>query len=274
MTRLARTTSGTPLLGSREGYVPLASAHPDLESVVAALPVAAAGDLDLEGVTAEPTPVASLDLGMPLRDPGSLWGVGLNFGDHAEELKASRPKQPVVFLMPPTAAAGPGGPIRLPGNDFSGKVTAEAELAVVVGRTCRDVSPETAETVIAGYLPVIDVTAEDLIEENARHLTRAKVADTFLVLGSSIVWADAVDRLPDCEIETRVDGESVASAEVSEMRFCPRELVADLSRFVTLQPGDVVCTGTPGAGPIEPGSEVTALVEDVGQVSATVVDGT
>lgn len=274
MTHLARTTSGTPLLGTREGYVPLASAHPDLESVEAALPVAAAGDLDPDRATSEPISVASLDLGPPLQDPGSLWGVGLNFGEHAEETRAARPREPAVFLMPPTAAVGPGGPISLPRGAFPGTVTAEAELAVVVGRTCRDVSPDTAETAIAGYLPVIDVTAEELIEENARYLTRAKVADSFLVLGSSIVCTQAADDLAECGIETRVDGESVASAAVSEMRFEPRELVADLSTFVTLQPGDVICTGTPGAGPITAGSEVTARVEDVGQVSASVVEET
>jgi 2-keto-4-pentenoate hydratase/2-oxohepta-3-ene-1,7-dioic acid hydratase in catechol pathway len=169
-------------------------------------------------------------------------------------------------------------------------VTAEAELAVVIGRTCRGVPVEEVGDVVAGYLPVIDLTAEDVLQRNPRFLTRAKGFDTFLVCGPQIAVLDAgaetdggeetardaepgdtLTDLDDLSVRTIVNEEVVAENTVSNMHASPTELVSFCSRSATLRPGDVISTGTPGASVIEPGDTVRAEVDRVGGVSAPVV---
>ncbi|MUW15455.1 fumarylacetoacetate hydrolase [Halorubrum sp. CBA1125] len=272
MVRLARTTEGTPLLGDEAGFVPLAAADPSLRSIGAALPRAAAGTLpDPAIATAERIPSSDVVFASPLAAYGTLWGIGLNYADHAADLDEDRPSEPASFVKPTTAATGPGGPIRLPPREVSDRVTAEAELAVVLGRTCSGVSAAVADDVVAGYVPVIDVTAEDILERNPRFLTRAKSFDSFLVFGPWIATTDEVDDLGAVRVETVVNGEPRAENRVANMMTGPRDLVAFHSDVLTFEPGDVISTGTPGAHPIEPGDAVTARVSGVGDVSADVV---
>ncbi|WP_048076200.1 fumarylacetoacetate hydrolase family protein, partial [Halorubrum sp. AJ67] len=145
-----------------------------------------------------------------------------------------------------------------------------AELAVVTGRECRSVATADAADVVAGYLPVIDVTAEDVLRRNPRFLTRAKSYDTFLVVGPTIAVPDGDIDLSDVTVTTRVNGEIAAENEVRNMLFPPAEIVSFHSEVMTLRPGDLFSTGTPGAEPIEPGDEVRATVESIGSVSASV----
>ena len=207
----------------------------------------------------------------PLADPGKLLGIGLNYADHAADLDEDSPDEPASFFKPATAATGPGGPVRLPLERESERVTAEAELAVVVGRTCRDLDPAAVPGVVAGYVPVIDVTAEDVLQRNPRFLTRAKSYDTFLVVGPRIVAADGELPPGDLSVRTVVNDDAVAENRVANVHFSPRELVAFHSRVMTLEPGDLISTGTPGAHPVEPGDSVRAEVEGVGTVTANVV---
>ncbi|OYR84154.1 fumarylacetoacetate hydrolase, partial [Halorubrum ezzemoulense] len=140
MKYLARTATGEPLLGDEEGYVPLGAVEPDLETVGDALPRAAAGDLgDVADATANPVPAGDVSFGAPLESFGKLWGIGLNYEEHAGDLDEQRPDEPASFMKPRSVLTGPGGPIRLPPESQSERVTAEAELAVVMGRTCRNV---------------------------------------------------------------------------------------------------------------------------------------
>jgi 2-keto-4-pentenoate hydratase/2-oxohepta-3-ene-1,7-dioic acid hydratase in catechol pathway len=271
MTRLARRSTGEVLVGDGEGFVPLSAADPSLRSVDDALAAATAGLPDPAAATADPIPAADLTFGSPLSDPGKLWGIGLNYAEHAADLDEVRPDEPASFMKPSTAATGPGGPIRLPPTEQSDRVTAEAELAVVIGRTCRNVAPEDATEVIAGYLPVIDVTAEDVLERNPRFLTRAKSFDTFLVFGPWLRTADEFDSLDEIAVRTVVNDEVRAQNEVANMLFDPFELVSFHSKVMTLRPGDVISTGTPGAHPIEPGDEIRAEVDGLGSVNADVV---
>lgn len=271
MTRLARSADGAPVLGRSEGFVPLAAAHEDIQSVRDALPRAAAGALRPNAARATPIPGGDLRFGAPLNPVGTLWGIGLNFAAHAADLEATQPTEPASFIMPPETATGPGGPIRLPPSQHSERVTAEAELGVVIGRTCHDVSEASAESVIAGYLPVIDVTAEDILDRNPRYLTTAKAFDSFLVLGPTILTRDSVDSLEGLEVRTRVNGTTTAHNTIEAMQFSPEQLVAKLSGVTTLHPGDIICTGTPGAAGIDTGDVVRAEVDDVGAVSASVV---
>lgn len=272
MPYLARSATGDPLLGDDEGFVPLPAADPTLTDVAAALRAAPDGLPDPADAPAERVPAADLALSTPF-DPGKLWGIGLNYFDHAADLDETHPDEPASFMKPATAVVGPGGPIRLPPRDVADRVTAEAEVAVVLGRTCKDIDTGDVGNVVAGYLPVVDVTAEDILRRNPRYLTRAKSFDSFLVLGPSVYVPDPSDPDPldGVEIRTIIDDEVIAENDVSHMLHPPDELVRFHSHVMTLQPGDVISTGTPGAGVIEPGDEVRAEVDGVGSVSARVV---
>jgi 2-keto-4-pentenoate hydratase/2-oxohepta-3-ene-1,7-dioic acid hydratase in catechol pathway len=271
MRYLARTADGEPMVGDDEGYVPLSAAAPDAGSVRDALPSVPGSLPDPDAATAPRIPAERLAFGPPLASPGKLFGIGLNYGDHAADLDEDAPGEPASFFKPATAATGPGGPIRLPPAEITDRVTAEAELAVVIGRTCRDVDEADADEVIAGYLPVIDMTAEDVLRRNPRFLTRAKSFDTFLVFGPRIAIPGPGTDLSDVEVRTVVNDEVRARNVVANMHFPPRELVAFHSRVMTLEPGDVISTGTPGAHVIRPGDRVRAEVDRFGSASADVV---
>jgi len=269
--RLARTAEGKLWLGTPEGFVPLSSAVPSLD-MKGALSRAAAGTLpNLGEATAYPVAPEGLSFGAPLKRPGKIWCIGLNFRGHADDLNEDRPEAPGSFMKPATSMVGPGGPIRRPPEDMAGVVTGEAELGVVIGRTCKDVAEDEVDRVVAGLVPVIDVTAEDIFQKNTRFLTRSKSFDTFLVVGPWIETARPVSALGDLEIRTIVDGQVRAADTVDAMSFSPAELVAYHSRVMTLEPGDLISTGTPGAHPIEPGSTVRAEVDGVGNVEAGVL---
>jgi len=271
MRYLARATDGRPLAGDDEGFVPLGAALPGASSVRAALPRATDGLPALDDATAERVPRSGVTLGPVLDRPGKLFGIGLNYADHAADLDEAPPDEPASFFKPATAATGPGGPIRLPPTEETARVTAEAELAVVIGRTCRNVAVADADAVIAGYAPVIDVTAEDVLQRNPRYLTRAKSYDTFLVLGPHLAVPESDAPLDDVEVRTVANGSVVARNAVANMHFSPRELVARHSEVMTLEPGDVISTGTPGARRIAPGDRVRAEVDRIGAVAADVV---
>lgn len=270
---LARSADGKAFLGDENGYVPLAAADPSLSSVEDALRVVPDELPDPTDAPARLRPTAHVTFGTPLSRPGKLFGIGLNYAEHATDLDEVRPDEPASFFKPQTALTGPGGPIRLPPAELADRVTAEAELALVIGRSCSDVSASDVEAVVAGYVPVIDVTAEDVLERNPRFLTRAKSFDTFLVLGPAILVPNdgVLSRLEDSTVRTVVNDEVVAENTVSNMLFSPRELVAFHSRVMTLEPGDLISTGTPGAGVIRPGDSARAAVEGVGSVEADVV---
>ncbi|UHQ98517.1 fumarylacetoacetate hydrolase family protein (plasmid) [Natrinema zhouii] len=272
MKYLARTADGRPLLGDDEGFVPLSAAVPDAETVRDALPRAASGTLpDVDDAPADRVDRAHVRFGPPLSRFGKLWGIGLNYAEHAGDLDEQRPDEPASFLKPNTAVTGPGGPIRLPPTDQSDHVTAEAELAVVIGRECRTVDEASVDDVIAGYFPVIDMTAEDILQRNPRFLTRAKSFDSFLVVGPTIAVPDDPPALEEVTVRTIVNETVAAENEVRNMLFPPREIVSFHADVMTLRPGDLFSTGTPGAEPIEPGDRVRATVETIGAVDAPVV---
>ncbi|WP_418285557.1 fumarylacetoacetate hydrolase family protein [Halorubrum sp. DTA46] len=271
MKYLARTATGDPLLGDDDGFVPLGSVESDLEGVRGALPRAAAGELGtVADATADPVPAADISFGTPLESFGKFWGIGLNYEEHAGDLDEDRPDEPASFMKPSTVLTGPNGPIRLPPKSQSERVTAEAELAVVMGRTCRNVDADSVADVIAGFLPVIDMTAEDVLQRNPRFLTRAKSYDTFLVTGPALAVPEEPLDLDGLSVRTEINGEVEAENEIRNMLFPPAEIVSFHSDVMTLEPGDLFSTGTPGAAPIEPGDEVRAVVESIGSVDAPV----
>lgn len=199
--------------------------------------------------------------------PTKIIAVGRNYVDHAAEMGADVPDEPVIFLKPPTTVVGPMQAIRLPPD--SDEVHHEAELAVVMGKVTRDVAVEDVGPHILGYTGANDVTARDL-QRLDKQWTRAKGFDTFCPLGPAI--DTELDPLEGLSIIGRVNGEIRQSGSTSDMVFGVGELVAYISRIMTLLPGDVILTGTPaGVGPIEAGDRVEVEVEGIGVLMNPVV---
>ncbi|MGY2082261.1 fumarylacetoacetate hydrolase family protein [Blastococcus sp. SYSU DS0539] len=186
------------------------------------------------------------------RRPRKIWGIGLNYVEHAADLKEKAPStEPASFLKPDTAIIGPGEAIRIPPQ--SDRTTAEGELGLVIGRKCRDVDEADAPGVVAGFTTIVDMTAEDILEKNPRYLTRSKSFDTFFSFGPEFVTVDEVPDVDTLEVSTLHNGEVHRRNVVSNMTFRPWWLVAFHSRVMTLLPGDIISTGTPGAVHIRPG---------------------
>jgi 2-keto-4-pentenoate hydratase/2-oxohepta-3-ene-1,7-dioic acid hydratase in catechol pathway len=215
----------------------------------------------LEGATPMRTTYAldDVDLLAPCR-PSKMLCLGLNYRDHAEEMGKPLPEEPVLFLKPATALAGPGQPIVYP--KMAGRVDHEAELAIVIGRRCRSVSPKKVDDVIFGYTCFNDVTARDLQSKDGQW-SRAKGFDTFGVLGP---WVETDPGDPDdLAVTCRLNGEVRQSSRTDQLVFDCRSVVCWASRIMTLEAGDVIATGTPsGIGPMEPGDEVEVEVEGIG----------
>ncbi|MFC6732673.1 fumarylacetoacetate hydrolase family protein [Haladaptatus sp. DYSN1] len=271
MRYLARSADGTVLLGDDEGFVPLAAADSSLQTMGDALQRAPEGLPAPGDARAARIPAEDITFGLPLAPVKKLWGIGLNYADHAADLHEVRPEEPASFVKPPSTATGPGGPIRLPDPEITNRVTAEAELGVVMGRTFSHVDEDEFDDVVAGFVPIIDMTAEDVLEKNPRFLTRAKSFDTFLVAGPWIAVPDSPTELLDSvAVRTVVNDEVIAENTLEGMLFEPPELVSFHSQVMTFEPGDVISTGTPGAGVIEPGDSVRAEVDPVGVLESEV----
>ncbi len=211
-------------------------------------------------------PEASLIYAPLYRRPRKIWGIGLNYVEHAADLSEKAPStEPASFLKPDTTIIGPGDAIRIP--EQSQRTTAEAELGVVIGRTCRNVSEADAPDYVAGFTTILDMTAEDILEHNPRYLTRSKSFDTFFSFGPELVTRDEVDDVEALEVCTAVNGERRRTNVVANMTFRPWWLVAFHSRVMTLLPGDVLSTGTPGAAVIRPGDVATCHIAGLRSLS-------
>jgi 2-keto-4-pentenoate hydratase/2-oxohepta-3-ene-1,7-dioic acid hydratase in catechol pathway len=194
--------------------------------------------------------------------PTKIVCVGRNYPAHAAEHGEAVPEEPLLFFKPPSAVIGPGAAIRLPPQ--SEQVDYEAELAVVIGRRCRDVQPEEAWDYVLGVTCGNDVTARDL-QRRDDHWTRAKGFDTFCPLGPWMVTGLRGEDVADLKVACRVNGELRQAGRTSEMAFSPTELIAYTSAIMTLEPGDVIMTGTPeGVGPLTAGDVVEVAVQGIG----------
>lgn len=197
--------------------------------------------------------------------PTKVVCVGINYRDHAEELKLAIPREPVLFLKPPSAIIGHGASIILPPS--SRQVDYEAELAVVIGRTCRQVKTREAAAYIFGYTCANDVTARDHQRQDGQW-TRAKSYDTFLPLGPYIV----TDLDPgDITVILRLNGVICQKSSTRNLVCGIPELVSFISGIMTLVPGDVILTGTPGGvGPLAGGDLVEVEIGGIGTLSNSV----
>lgn len=197
--------------------------------------------------------------------PGKIVCVGRNYREHAKELGNEVPKEPLLFLKPPSAVISDGQAIQLP--EASTQVEYEGEIGVVVGKRLRRVSPREAAISIRGIVAVNDVTARDL-QRREPQWTRAKGFDTFCPTGTEGAVPADLDSLT---VVTRLNGEERQRATAAEMVFPIPDLLAYASRVMTLEPGDLVLTGTPsGVGTLNPGDEVEVEIVGVSRVRNTV----
>lgn len=198
--------------------------------------------------------------------PSKIVAVGLNYRDHAQEVNLPVPEEPILFLKPPTAVVGPDDPIVYPSG--SERVDYEAELGIVIKKRCRHTPPERAREYVLGYTCVNDVTARDLQRKDGQW-TRAKSFDTFCPVGPCI----ATDIDPNAVgVEAYLNEERVQASNTKQFIFPAEEVVARVSRVMTLLPGDLIATGTPsGIGPMRPGDRIEVRIEGIGSLRNQVV---
>ena len=214
----------------------------------------------------EPAPLDRFTLLAPVR-PSKIVCVGRNYRDHAAELGNEVPREPLLFLKPPSSLLAPGGVVRMPA--LSHRIDFEGELAIVIGRTLRNLGPEEDPApYIRGYTLVNDVTARDLQKTDGQW-TRAKGWDTFSPAGPIV--SDEVDPIVDAlHLTTRLNGEVRQTGSTGDLIFPIPELLRYISAFTTLLPGDLIPTGTPaGVGPMQSGDTVEVSLPGLGTLRNT-----
>ncbi|MFC6825833.1 fumarylacetoacetate hydrolase family protein [Halopelagius fulvigenes] len=197
---------------------------------------------------------------LPPCDPTKIVCIGRNYAKHAEERNEDVPDRPLLFLKPPNALSSHGDTVTLPAGKE--RVEWEAELAVVIGEQCRNVSEEEAMEYVAGFTCMNDISNRDDQSEEQNWI-RGKAFDNSAPLGPVLATPDEVP--DDASIELRVNGETKQDSSIDAFIFSIPELIAEITTYVTLEPGDVISTGTPeGVGPLSDGDTVEVEVEGVG----------
>jgi 2,4-diketo-3-deoxy-L-fuconate hydrolase len=227
------------------------------------------------GVAADVTAEHGLDevtLGPPIPRPGKIVCVGLNYRDHAQETGQPLPEVPLLFAKFPNSITGPESVIEVP--SMTKALDWEAELAVVIGVNARDLPASSALTAVAGYMNMNDVSARDVQIGEGGQWTRGKSFDTFAPTGPYLVTAEEIEDPQDLAVACWVNGETVQSGTTADMIFPVAELIAFISQSLTLEPGDIIATGTPaGVGMarapqlfLDEGDEVVVEVEGLGRL--------
>ncbi|MBM7779933.1 fumarylacetoacetate hydrolase family protein [Arthrobacter tumbae] len=198
----------------------------------------------------------------PVIPRSKVIGIGRNYADHAAELGNEVPPAPLMFLKPNTSVVGPGDPVVLP--SFSDEISYESELAVIIGRICKDVPIERVDDVVFGYTCANDLTARD-IQKTDNQWARAKGFDTSCPIGP---WIETELDTENLAVRGWLDGELMQDGTTSQMIWGVKELVAYVSQAFTLLPGDIILTGTPaGVGLINEGQRYDVEIEGIGRLS-------
>jgi 2-keto-4-pentenoate hydratase/2-oxohepta-3-ene-1,7-dioic acid hydratase in catechol pathway len=205
---------------------------------------------------------------LPPCAPSKIVCVGRNYADHAKEFNNPAPVEPLIFLKPPSSLIGSGDAIVLP--KASERVDYEGELGVVIGKRARHVKISDAAGYILGYTCVNDVSARDF-QRKDNQWTRGKGFDTFCAVGPCIVPREEVE-LHSLRVRTFLDGAKKQDAPITDMLFDVNVIIEYVTAFMTLEPGDVIATGTPsGVGPLQPGSNIRVDIEGVGVLENTAI---
>ncbi len=262
--RIARFTTGEePLYGVVHGEVDELGIPADDATVVGL-----AGDPLYVGLhlTDEQYTLADVRLLAPVIPRSKVVGIGRNYASHAAEMGNDLPAEPLMFIKPNTSVVGPGDPVFYPTQTKD--LHYEGELAVVIGRICRDVTADRVAEVVYGYTIGNDVTARDLQRSDGQ-FTRAKGFDSFCPLGP---WIETELDTSDLRLQTHLNGDLKQDGSTKDMIFDVATLVSYVSSVMTLLPGDVILTGTPeGVGPMNPGDEVDVTISGIGTLTNKVV---
>ncbi|MHA1137381.1 MAG: fumarylacetoacetate hydrolase family protein [Candidatus Thorarchaeota archaeon] len=221
-------------------------------------------------------PLNSVTLEAPLSRPGKIIALGKNYLDHIKETGSETPEFPVIFAKFPSCVIGPNDSIPLP--KISDKIDWEVELAIVIGKICKDVSETDALDYIAGYTIANDVTARDLQRADGQWI-RGKSLDGFCPIGPCIVTQDELGDAQGLKLHTKINGEIKQDSTTSNMMFNVQQIIAHLSEAFTLEPGDVIISGTPsGVGFVrdppeflKAGDKIEQYIEKIGYLQNSVV---
>lgn len=260
--RLATTTGGRTVRVEAETLVPLPGR---LVDHLCRPPAPASGP---------PLPAREFAFGPPIGRPGKIVCLGLNYADHARETGSELPSSPLLFAKAPTCIVGPGYPVVTPPGDV--RLDHEAELAVVVGRPCRDIEPAQARSFIGGFACFNDIS-ERLAQKDDGQWFRGKSHDTFAPFGPWVVTPDEIDDPHDLEITCTVNDEIRQHSNTANMVFRIDDIVAFCSRAFTLEPGDVIATGTPSGVALatgrwlRPGDVVSVEIAGLGTLTNPIV---
>ncbi|OYN90039.1 fumarylacetoacetate hydrolase family protein [Parenemella sanctibonifatiensis] len=258
--RIARVASGDQ---PRYAVIELAEDngdHPETASFLNGDP--AAGQVQYTG---ERVPLTEVRLLAPVIPRSKVLGVGRNYAAHATEMGNEVPAEPLVFFKPNTSVIGPGEAVVRPAG--STELSFEGELAVVIGRVCKQVPAERVPEVILGYTIANDITARDWQASDSQW-SRAKGADTFCPLGPYLITHLSVEEASNLDITTTVNGQVRQQGNTRDMVRSIVDQIVWISQWTTLLPGDVILTGTPaGVGPIGPGDECSITVTDLGTLT-------
>jgi len=216
-------------------------------------------------------------IGCPVTGVGKFVAIGLNYADHAAEAGMPIPKEPIVFMKVPSCIQGPNDPVMLPKNSI--KTDWEVELGIVIGTRARHVSQKDALTFVAGYCTINDVSEREFQIERGGTWDKGKCCDTFGPIGPWLVTRDDVPNPQKLDMWLEVNGKRMQTGSTKTMIFSAAKIVSYVSQFMTLEPGDVICTGTPpgvGMGMKPPtflkkGDVVTLGIEGLGEQSQTIV---
>lgn len=221
----------------------------------------------------ESVPLDDVRLHAPVDRPSKIIGIGLNYSDHAAETGADIPEKPIVFAKYPNTITNPGDAIRIPA--ITEQADYEAELAVVIGHPARHVEPDDALDHVFGYMNANDVSSRDLQFSEGGQWTRSKSLDTFAPIGPYLVSREDVPDPQNLSIKATLNGEVMQEGTTEKMIFPVAEIISFLSKGMTLEPGDIILTGTPpGVGTardpqvfLKDGDEVTIEVEGLGALT-------
>lgn len=204
------------------------------------------------------------------RNPRKIWGIGLNYTNNKEEKAATPYNDPVSFMKPDTSLIGEGDQINIPQD--STQTTAEAELAIIIGKTCDHVEESEAMNYVAGFTTALDMTEASIHEANLRYLTRAKSFNTFFSFGSYLFTPDEFTSLEKIAVSTYQNGKMKHTNCIENMRYSLPYIVSFHSKVMTLLPGDVLLTGTPGAVVIHKGDTVECMISGMPKLANRVAD--
>lgn len=193
------------------------------------------------------------------RNPRKIWAIGLNYKEHAADISAEIPEEPASFMKPDTSIIGYGDYIEIPWQ--SQETHGEAELGIIIGKQCKNVKREDWLNVVAGFTTSLDMTTMDILKNSLRYLARAKGFDTFFSFGPQLLTPDEISDLPSLRISTFLNGETRASNTVSNMVFPLDFIISFHSQVMTLCPGDVIITGTPGGVHIKNGDNIECRID-------------